>query len=535
MIKKLLIVLLLCMITPHNVAHAQEQSATRALPIPEKYKATLDLICNITDPNILSDALKNFYNALENNTPIYSGSTIQRATHEALFLLERAQHLFSKKSHFELIHNYLENYLILLNHISNNLDNLNTFLNNSLTYDEYSITMELPEVSDQYYLDIIDFNEQIITRHQNADSFCCDPKPCCKPEPCICCKRGPRGHRGPRGRRGHTGETGATGPTGATGVTGATGATGATGIGSSGATGATGSTGSTGATGPSGGVTGATGATGATGPCCTGPTGATGATGATGPQGPTGSQGIPGPQGPQGNTGATGPQGVTGSQGIPGPLGPTGPTGATGATGGCGIGCFFLNAYTMLEQEGNFPGAVSTTTVPDREFGGVYGGSYNAPRFSAWILPPSPTGIDFLTQHFIGTEFVIPNDLDTTQPVFLDFHLLYEQFDETGDAQLQVQADYVSNGEEFGNNPPAAGFAQTVVSGDFTVIEPVDSDNLRHVIITVPLNGALMADNDWGFFLMTRINPDSENEYDADIYLSLIAVRYTRICGGGGG
>ena len=184
----------------------------------------------------------------------------------------------------------------------------------------------------------------------------------------------------------------------------------------------------------------------------------------------------------------------------------------------------------MLQQEGNFPASVSTTTVPDREFGGVYGGAYNAPRFSAWILPPSPTGIDFLTQHFIGTQFVIPNDLDTTQPVFLDFHILIEQFGESGDARLQLQADYKTNGAELGNNAPASGFAETIETLDFPIIEPIDSDNLRHIIITVPLNPLLMLNNDWGFFLITRINPDSEDEYEDDIYLSSIAVRYTRSC-----
>ena len=62
------------------------------------------------------------------------------------------------------------------------------------------------------------------------------------------------------------------------------------------------------------------------------------------------------------------------------------------------------------------------------------------------------------------------------------------------------------------------------------MLEPLDEDNLRHIIVTVPLNGALMLNNDWGFFLVTRINPDSENEYDEDIYLSSMTVRYTRQC-----
>lgn len=490
--------------------------------LPEDYIATLGLIHDIAHPHEITPSLETLSGILENNQPIPSLNMLKTATTEALALLKKAQSKFANQSHFESIRDYLINYLHSLNH------------NN--------------DASGKKYKKII--------------SQCCQP----------CNGQGPRGKRGHRGNTGATGITGATGPTGALGTSGATGSTGATGpaggvTGNTGATGITGATGPTGAigeTGPTGGATGNTGATGSTGATgvagligitgatgatgaagligatgrtgstgATGRTGATGSTGSgtTGAQGVTGSQGLPGGIGLIGATGATGPQGATGSQGLPGPQGggTTGATGATGATGSCGNGSFFLNPYTMLQQEGNFPGTVSTTTVPDREFGGVYGGSYNAPRFSAWILPEAPTGIDSLTQHFIGTQFIIPDDLDRTQPVLLDFHLLIEQFGETGNAQLQLQADYKTNGAELGNNAPAGGFAQTILTGDFPIIEPIDEDNLRHIVITVPLNNALMFDNDWGYFLITRTEAD-DDDYDDDIYLSSIGVRYTREC-----
>jgi hypothetical protein len=181
----------------------------------------------------------------------------------------------------------------------------------------------------------------------------------------------------------------------------------------------------------------------------------------------------------------------------------------------------------MFGQKGNFPSPITTTTVPTQEFDTVYGNTYNAPAFSAWILSPSTVGIDF--ENFIGTQSVIPNDLDTTMPVFLDFHILVAQFGDLGDAQLQLQADYVTNNQEFGGNLPATGFAQTVLSGDFAILEPTNATNLTHTIVTVPLDQALMLNSDWIFFLVTRV-ATTGNEYPDNIYLSSITVRYTRMC-----
>lgn len=345
--------------------------------------------------------------------------------------------------------------------------------------------------------------DEEITRNCMKES--CNP---CKPK----CK-GPRGHRGRRGRIGFTGSTGATGNTGVTGATGPTGA-----IGNTGATGATGSTG-------------ATGATGVTGP--TGLIGATGITGATGPTGATGATGI-------GTTGATGPTGPAGSgTGVTGPTGPTGATGATGATGGCGESSFFLNAYAMMEQHADL-GGLDLNYIPDEQFDDVYEDAVplgiNAPIVEAWILPKTPLGpIDETIIHRIQTQFIIPNDADLTQPVFLDIHLFAAQFGHTtGDpisAQLRVQADYRANFGEFGTGTGGGSFSETVLSGDFSVIEPTgDDDNLRHQIVTVTLANGLMSNNGWGYLSITRIDPVDEQEYDDDIYLTAIALRYTRLC-----
>lgn len=357
--------------------------------------------------------------------------------------------------------------------------------------------------------------------------FSCD-------DPCDPCAgpRGPRGPRGRRGRRGPTGDTGATGVTGATGLTGPTG----------GATGNTGATGSTGATGPTG-ATGAAGLIGATGN--TGNTGATGATGSTGSTGATGATGAAGLAGATGNTGATGTTGATGPTGATGNTGATGSTGAQGIPGipgipgQCGNGSFFLNSYAMMEQHATL-GGLQVNYIPDEQFDDVYEDAtplgVNAPIVEAWILPKTPLGpIDESIIHRIQTQFIVPNDVDLTEDVFLDVHIFVAQFGHDGDdpidARLQVRADYRADGGQFGTGTGGGSFSENIFSADFACIEPTDDDdNLRHQIVTIQLDNTLMANNGWGYLSITRVNPLSEQEYDDDIYLTAVALRYSRLC-----
>ena len=350
---------------------------------------------------------------------------------------------------------------------------------------------------------------------------------CCKGKKGSRGKRGPSGKKGATGVTGPTGATGITGPTGATGITGPTGATGITGP--TGATGITGPTGATGITGPTGatGITGPTGATGITGP--TGATGVTGPTGATGVTGPTGATGVTGPTGatgvtgPTGATGVTGPTGATGVTGPTGATGVTGPTGATGADSGCGNNELFLNALMM---------ANNSATNPNVTFTKVYGTTGNAPAIDAWKVSRSA-----VTQDPINFQFAIPQDLDTSSPITLEVHfLINRQSGSAGTAaNIQVNADYAMTNEEIGTTAPATGFSETVTSGTFAFTEPVGStppqQNLMHITTTITLNGSLMVGKNWAYLSLTRIPTiPAEIEYNRDIYLCLVAVKYSRIC-----
>jgi hypothetical protein len=339
---KFSLILLLHGIIPYAITYANTNNYQHPLLIsqlPEKYKVTIRLICDIADYNDLPYSLRTLYSSLKDTKNITSLETIKTATQDALSVLETSQHQFENQTEFNIIYAYLENYAQAIN--NNDAFTIMTSSKNK------PADIYLANISDQSYMDMIEANATTISRQ--IDDISCPRGP-----------RGPRGHKGHRGRRGHTGNTGATGNTGITGTTGATGptgvqglqgntgatgptgTTGATGIGSTGSTGPAGATGNTGATGPAGGSTGATGPIGPMGNTgSTGATGVTGATGSTGPAGNTGSTGATGP-GPSGDTGATGatgstgPTGNTGATGITGQTGPTGPTGSTGAAGETG-------------------------------------------------------------------------------------------------------------------------------------------------------------------------------------------------------
>src|SRR3990172_2773839 len=429
MVRKLSLVLLLsCAITPHSNMHAAVGMHHRDLSpadLSEKYKATIQLICDISPPDDISNPLRALAAIIERDEKIKSLDVVRAATRDALALLEKAEDQFVK-SHFAIIRKYLRNY-------SEALADVNA-LNIMTASSEKPADVVLPEMSDDTYLDIVDHNGATITRKFDA---CCNSTG----------PRGPRGHRGHRGRRGPTGNTGETGNTGATGPTGATGAT--------------------------------------------------------------------------GSTGDTGPQGIPG---IPGQ---------------CGTGCFFLNAYTMLEQH-TVIGVLTLETDPDTTFDEVYEDAtpagINAPVVQAWELPQTPlVPIDETLIHRISTQFVVPSDADLTQPVLLDFHLFIAQNGIVApspiSAQMRVQADYRGNGEQFGTGALGGSFSETILSGDFSCIEPTgDNENLNHIVVTVPMNNLLMSNNDWGYLSITRIDPEDEQEYADSIYLAEIGVRYTRLC-----
>jgi hypothetical protein len=239
-----------------------------------------------------------------------------------------------------------------------------------------------------------------------------------------------------------------------------------------------------------------------------GTTGTTGATGSTGVTGPTG----PG-AGATGNTGATGVTGPTGATGTTGATGSTGATGPTGADASL-LDELFINAPMMYDING---------LNPIRLFDNMYG--LNT-LFDVWQLFTSSDA----NANSIATQFVIPSILDATQPIILTIHGFTRLVDEIspGEIAYQIQADYKLSSQQVGISAPATGYAEIIISPDYTVVDAV-SGNLMYFTVSVPLTGALMNGRTWGNLVVQRTLPASEQEYAGSTYLTAISILYTKL------
>ena len=173
----------------------------------------------------------------------------------------------------------------------------------------------------------------------------------------------------------------------------------------------------------------------------------------------------------------------------------------------------------------------NNSTSPNTSSNSVYGTGVTAPGLNAWSVARSNQN-----QNPVTAQFAIPDDLDTTSSVTVEIHFFIDVIGGSSGNQgnVQIQAAYAASGDEIGTSSPATGFDETVTSGNFTITEPTGSTggqrNLRHITTSVTLNGALMAGNDWGYIVLTRIAPTSGTEYNRDIYLTIFAIKYTRTC-----
>jgi hypothetical protein len=226
---------------------------------------------------------------------------------------------------------------------------------------------------------------------------------------------------------------------------------------------------------------------------------------------------------PDGTITCQGPRGSRGNKGKKGNTGPTGATGATGAVIGCtGPSELFSNAFFMR---------TNTPICNISQFGECIPFAFCTydPAIAAcipnWQFAPSTNPIP------VGLNFTIPIDLDVTQPVTLVVHFLviFNPSALGNQVNFQVEADYKTSGELVGVLPPATGFSETVLSGDFTVNQPLNFNDVLHISQNVSLNPALMTPGDWAFLSFIRVPPVS-NEYGAAILFTTISFQYSRVC-----
>jgi hypothetical protein len=206
-----------------------------------------------------------------------------------------------------------------------------------------------------------------------------------------------------------------------------------------------------------------------------------------------------------------------------GKQGPRGRRGPRGRDGVCaGLGELFINAQMMSWTPGEI-----TRIFPPNNFYPLFPplGTfiYTWTLFNSTIssgLPP------------VGAVFKIPVDLDRTQPVTVVVHCLVNSLEQaTGDqAKIQVNMDYQPDNGVLGSTPPATGFADTQVSPDFTVTQPVPigSDNRSQISTSIVLDQTQI-DGEWAFIGIKRIAPVVD-EFSGTLFLSTVSVQYSRIC-----
>ena len=153
----------------------------------------------------------------------------------------------------------------------------------------------------------------------------------------------------------------------------------------------------------------------------------------------------------------------------------------------------------------------------------VFGTGVSSPSINAWAMTASDEN-----QSPITLQFAVPSNLRADKPISLELHFLVEKnFAPDGNARIQVEAEYMHQNASFDilDSNPAFDFSNE--SSDFMVIEPIDTDSLRHIVVIIPLEKSGIKPMDLAILSLTRIAPNTGPEYDEDLYLAAAAFRYT--------
>lgn len=152
----------------------------------------------------------------------------------------------------------------------------------------------------------------------------------------------------------------------------------------------------------------------------------------------------------------------------------------------------------------------------------VFGTGIGSPVIDAWSMHSS-----IVLQLPINMQFSIPSDFKTEKPVSVELHFLVrKQSLENGNARIRINALYAHNESEFFVSNEMT-FTHTNDSDDFEIVEPTESNELRHIFIDVPLEKSEIDRSDLALISFTRIEPE-DTEYMGDIYLVAAVFRYTQ-------
>jgi hypothetical protein len=213
------------------------------------------------------------------------------------------------------------------------------------------------------------------------------------------------------------------------------------------------------------------------------------------------------------------PDSICCKRGKRGKRGPRGHTGASIST----INEIWMNALQMA-------GCGEGPLWPPIESASPYGGCTAIPAWA--LLAP------LLNSAGAWGAFDMPANVDITKPVTVIVHLLIPSTDGPpigNTANLQVQIAYLANNVIGGYSPPADGYTDTQVSGNFTVIPPdtVSDNNVRQLSIPISLDPALVVPDSWSFINIGRLSVGADEYLAASgsglIFLSTLSIQYSPI------
>jgi len=156
----------------------------------------------------------------------------------------------------------------------------------------------------------------------------------------------------------------------------------------------------------------------------------------------------------------------------------------------------------------------------------VFGTGMNTPVVTAWAMPSNVVRQVATRAPMtppVTLQFSIPTDFQKNESVSLKVHFLVEkQGFPTGKARIQIDALYVGNNDQF----ELTDTTHTDRSESFTVREPNNDDEFRHVYVSVPLQKSHIEKDKFAMISISRIMPHGM-EYAGDIYLVAAEFKYS--------
>ncbi|HLC07502.1 MAG TPA: hypothetical protein VJJ26_04950 [Candidatus Babeliales bacterium] len=152
----------------------------------------------------------------------------------------------------------------------------------------------------------------------------------------------------------------------------------------------------------------------------------------------------------------------------------------------------------------------------------IFGTGVSSPSINAWIMSQSS-----LVQSPINVQFAVPTNYKRNKPVSLELHFLVKQQSvPNGNARIRVNAEYIKAGDDFNISDPVPTFTQTIDSDNFTVTQPSGLNDVRYLMVKIPLDKSVIAKHKFALYSLTRIAPTVGLEYTGDIYLAAATFRY---------